>query len=86
MAWPIIKNVFGRKELSVSHKNPLSFSSQIGNMERSAIRMLGFVITQTSALTSIETIQNLYYTLVRSKLEFAFVIWYGEYQILPEEF
>lgn len=67
------------KDLGILFDSKLTFSEHISTICLSASRLLGFVIRSARNFNNINTITTLYYALVRSKLEYASVVWYPFY-------
>lgn len=66
-------------DLGVLFNNQLSFAEHIASICRSASKSLGFVIRSCRGFKNINTLKTLYFTLVRSKLEYCSIIWYPLY-------
>ena len=64
-------------DLGVSIRSNLTFDAHINRIVNEASRNLGFIIRQGKAFTNIETFKTLYYAYVRSKLEYASIIWHS---------
>lgn len=69
------------RDLGVCFDPALSFRMHINDVVRSAYRSLGFVIRNSRDFTDIATIRLLYCTFVRSKLEYACIIWSPLYKV-----
>lgn len=70
------------RDLGVTFDIKLSFSEHIMNITKSASKCLGFVIRQSREFTNISTMSVLYYAFVRSKLEYASLVWFPHYLYL----
>nr|CAH7750893.1 unnamed protein product [Callosobruchus chinensis] len=70
----LIRN-YSVKDLGVTYSSKFSFSLHIEKISSSALKMLGFVIRNPYDFNDIDVIKLLYNTLVRSKLDYASVIW-----------
>ena len=53
----------------------MNFDEHIKHVTSSAFRILGFIIRNTHSFTNIDTLKLLFNSLVRSKLEYAILIW-----------
>ncbi|RZC34523.1 hypothetical protein BDFB_003799 [Asbolus verrucosus] len=63
------------KDLGVSFDDKLNFNQHILNICNSAIRTLGFIVRNSRDFYDIRTIKVLFFTLIRSKLEYVSSIW-----------
>lgn len=72
-------------DLGVTFNSRFSFDSHISNMVSSAYRILGFVIRSGHDFENILALKSLYNSLVRSKLEYASVVWSPHYNIYINE-
>lgn len=70
-----LKKVSVKKDLGVTFQPNLNFDIHISNISNDASKMLGFIQRQCRYFRNIDTILLLYKTLVRSKCEYASVIW-----------
>ena len=70
------------KDLGVIMDSTLSFIPHINYVTNKATRMLGFVVRNTREFQSIECILLLYYSFVRSVLEYCSIIWNPYYNII----
>ena len=70
-----VTRVTAVKDLGVIFDQKLSFNPHIEHVSSQAIKMLGFVIRSTKDFHNIKTLKTLYYAYVRSKLEYACVVW-----------
>jgi hypothetical protein len=61
-------------DLGVIMDNTLSFTSHIMSITNTAMKMLGFVCRNTKEFTNISCIKQLFYGLVRSRLEYCCVV------------
>jgi hypothetical protein len=71
----ILHRVNEFRDLGLVLDPALSFNQHVTLMVNKAYRNLGFIIRQSRNFKSIATLKLLYFTLVRSILEFASVIW-----------
>lgn len=62
------------KDLGITFDNTLSFNLHIESVVASASKALGFIVRNSKNFTSILCIKSLYYAFVRSKLEYASLI------------
>lgn len=69
------------KDLGVIFDDQLSFRRHIDVVVGVSMRMLGFVIRNTEAFSDVEAIKTLYFALVRSRLEYASIIWNPLYEV-----
>lgn len=70
-----LKRVTSSKDLGVIFQSNLSFCNHVSYICENAYVTLGMVIRNSGIFRNIFTIKNLYTALVRSKLEYASVIW-----------
>lgn len=79
-------SVLGRtssmRDLGVTFDSRLSFTEHANAVTLSALRMLGFIIRTTRNFNSIQAILALYFSYVRSKLEYASIVWSPVYKFL----
>lgn len=68
------------KDLGVTFDSRLSFSGHISTIVSSASKVLGYCIRNWGSFTDINTLRLIYVSFVRSKLEYASVIWSPIYQ------
>jgi len=69
---PLIDN---HKDLGIWFNSKLVFNNHIQNIAKEAYKMLGFVFRLSHEFKNEETLMLLYTSLVRSKLEYASVVW-----------
>lgn len=69
------------KDLGIYFDSKLSFSNHINHIADTAFKTLGFIIRNASNFSNISALKALYFSLVRSRLEYASIIWYPYYQI-----
>lgn len=72
------------KDLGVIFDEKFSFSDHIIEISESAYKTLGFLCRSSSFFKNISTFKLLYFSLVRSRLEFGFLIWYPFHYYLIE--
>jgi hypothetical protein len=63
------------KDLRVFTDSKLRFHNHVDYIVSQCIKLLGLVRTLTFSFSSLECLYVLYFTLVRSKLEYASVVW-----------
>ena len=63
------------KDLGVLYDSKLTFDSHIDTIVNDACRNLGFIIRIGREFKQIKTLQTLFYSYVRSKLEYANLVW-----------
>lgn len=69
------------KDLGVTFDQKLSFTFHFETVSKKAMQMLGFVIRNTREFKNKIAIKTLYYAYVRSKLEYACVVWFPCYNV-----
>lgn len=72
------------KDLGVIFDEKFYFSHHIVESCKSAYRTLGFVCRSSNFIHNLNTFKLLYFSLVRSKLEFGFSIWYPHQYYLSQ--
>lgn len=68
------------KDLGVLFDCKLSFSSHINQMTKAASKLLGFFVRNWSCFSHVDSLKILYFSYIRSKLEYAALIWFPIYQ------
>lgn len=68
-------------DLGVMFDSKLSFVSHINNVIGEALRNYGFIVRCTRDFNDIEVLKTLYNSYVRSRLEYASVVWAPEYNV-----
>ena len=68
------------KDLGVTFDEALSFNFHLLNISLSASKSLGFIIRNCRAFESQTALKVLFYSFVRSKLEYAVIVWHPIYQ------
>lgn len=63
------------KDLGIMFDEKLSFNVHVDRTVSSALKSLGFIIRNTHNFRNIQCLKILYFSLVRSKLEYGAVIW-----------
>lgn len=71
----IIERVYEMRDLGVIMDPKLSFSSHLEHIKQKSLLMLSFVKRTCRRKFNLETAKLLYYSLVRSNVEFASIIW-----------
>lgn len=71
----MIQKVTTIKDLGVSLDSKLSFETHIDNIVNKAFKMLGFMLRITQDFRNLKCIMILYFTLVRSMVEYNSVVW-----------
>ena len=69
------------RDLGVVFDGKMSFAAHIDATVNGAMRALGFIIRNSKHFDDLETVKLLYFAFVRSKLEYASVIWSPGYSI-----
>lgn len=77
---PIEFNYSNVKDLG-TFDNKFTFSDHILNINNSSLKMLGFLIRNCKSFKNMDCLKTLYFTLVRSKLEYGALIWNPNYNI-----
>ena len=67
-------------DLGVTFDDGLAFDAHIHKLAAMANRSLGFVVRNTRGFSSEHALKSLYFSFVRSKLEYASLIWRPYYQ------
>lgn len=67
------------KDLGVIFDKNLSFTNHVNTIISEALKMFGFIVRNCTDLKSETPVKLLYYSLVRSKLEYAAIVWYPHY-------
>lgn len=71
----VIEKVTSTKDLGVTFDSQLSFNDHTSNVIQSSLKMLGFIVRNTRSFNNIEALKSLYFSLVRSRLEYCTVVW-----------
>ena len=69
------------KDLGVTFDPKLTFSKHIDDCTSVAFKSLGFILRNSKDFTELATLRMLFVTFVRSKLEYACVVWCPNYNI-----
>lgn len=73
------------KDLGVTFESNLCFKTHINNIVQSAYKVLGFIIRNTQLFDDSSTLRILFFSLVRSKLEYCSVVWSPFYAYLVRQ-
>lgn len=68
-----------KKDLGVEFDEKAKFNHHISNVTRKCYKMIGFIFRATRAFMHPESILKLYYTYVRSRLEYSCPVWNPQY-------
>lgn len=74
-------------DLGICFDDSLTFSLHLDKVVASSLRVLGFVVRNSSAFTDLQTIKTLFFSFVRSKLEYGAIVWnpyYASHKIALE--
>lgn len=77
----IIQRPLTFRDLGVTFDNKLSFINHIDTIVSEAFKNLGFIVRTSREFTNTDTLKILYQSFVRSKLEYASLIWCPSYDI-----
>ena len=72
------------KDLGVIFDNKLSFTLHVNEITKIAYKNLGFVIRNSQGFTDLQVIMLLFNAFVKSKLEYAAIIWQPGYNVHTE--
>lgn len=75
-----MERVLEHKDLGVVFDSKFKFSSHVAYISSRANKVLGFVIRSSKDFKSITALKVLYYSYVRSILEYASVVWNPKFQ------
>lgn len=75
----VVQKVTTIKDLGVTLDVKLSFEAHIDNIVNKAFKMLGFILRSTKDFKDLKCVMILYFTLVRSVVEYNSVVWYPFY-------
>lgn len=76
----ILNREYSTKDLGILFDNKLHFSEHISNLGATCSKTLGFIIRNCKSFNNELALKTLYYSLVRSKLEYGSLIWYPLYE------
>lgn len=71
----LINRVTPIKELGIFFSPTLSFEFHLNNIIGRALKVVGYIKLNTTNLSSITSLRGLYYSLVRSILDYVMMIW-----------
>lgn len=71
----ILSRLSNVRDLGVVFDEKLSFISHIEQVVACASRMLGFILRNSKHFSNVSTIKLLYYSYVRSRLEYCSIVW-----------
>lgn len=63
------------KDLGITFDSKLSFNEHISVIVNASYKTLGFIIRNVKSFNNLDAIKSLYFSLVRSKLEYGSIIW-----------
>lgn len=69
------------KDLGVTFDKKLSFSNHIENIVTNTYKTLGFIIRNSNDFANNNAIKLLYFSFIRSRLEYACLIWNPHYSV-----
>lgn len=75
----VIERCTSVKDLGIYFDNQYTFTLHMSNIVTEAVKILGFIIRNSTPFTSVDTIKLLYNSFVKSKLEYGSIIWYPIY-------
>uniref|UniRef100_A0A8D8ZWV8 Reverse transcriptase n=1 Tax=Cacopsylla melanoneura TaxID=428564 RepID=A0A8D8ZWV8_9HEMI len=81
-----VNRVYQVKDLGVMFNCDLKFNSHYNAVVNKAFRTLGFLYRNSREFQSADTLKSLYFTLVRSSLEYSSVTWSPMYNIHIDAF
>lgn len=76
----VLERVNSIRDLGVTMEPNLRFNTHYNNIKSKAFRMLGFLYRQTQDFNNPHVLKLLYYSYVRSHLEYCSVVWSPQYQ------
>ncbi|XP_044575216.1 uncharacterized protein LOC123259022, partial [Cotesia glomerata] len=76
-----IKRVICHMDLGVTFYNKLTFQPHINKVVTGSWKMLGFVTRPSRNLHTTKAMKSIYYSLVRSRLEYASIVWSPIYDV-----
>lgn len=71
----VIERSMTMKDLGITFDSKLSFGCHIEQIRTDALRMWGYILRNSKGFVNIQTYKILYYTYVRSKLEYGASVW-----------
>ncbi|CAD6209991.1 GSCOCG00010858001-RA-CDS [Cotesia congregata] len=76
-----VKRVIYHTDLGVTFDNKLTFQPHINKVLKGSWKMLGFVTRSSRNLHTIKAMKSIYYSLLRSRLEYASIVWSPIYDV-----
>ncbi|KAI5707382.1 hypothetical protein M8J77_004742 [Diaphorina citri] len=77
----VLERVDQIKDLGVTMEKNLKFNTHYKNVASKAYKMLGFLYRHTQDFKNTNVLKTLYYSYVRSHLEYCSVVWSPQYQV-----
>lgn len=77
----LVTRVNLHSDLGITFDTKLNFQSHVGRVVTSSWKMLGFVTRSSRNLYTIKAIKAIYFSLIRSRLEYASVVWSPIHQV-----
>ena len=68
------------KDLGVKFDSSLTFNYHVNELASSCFKILGFIFRTCKSFKNINTFKSLFYSLIRSKLEYCCIVWSPFYQ------
>ena len=69
------------KDLGILFDSKLDFVEHVNVITNSALRLLGFIIRNCKQFSNTQALKTLYFSLVRSKIEYGAIIWNPIYNV-----
>ncbi|CAG5090732.1 Protein of unknown function [Cotesia congregata] len=79
--WSAGIDVIYHTDLGVTFDNKLTFQPHINKVLKGSWKMLGFVTRSSRNLHTIKAMKSIYYSLLRSRLEYASIVWSPIYDV-----
>lgn len=76
----ILKRVDQVRDLGVALDSEMKFTIHVNNTINKCLRMLAFLFRNTKEFNSVQAMKVLYYSLVRSHVDYCGFVWYPYYQ------
>lgn len=80
-----LMRVYSVHDLSVTFSQNLSYNDHIAQMISSASKSLSFLITKSKNFTNTQTLSLLFNALLRSRVEYADIIWNPYYNVYSQQ-
>lgn len=77
----VLDRVNSVKDLGITFDRKLNFIEQVNGMIANAYRSYGFIYRNCKDFTNVKCLLLLYFSFVRSKLEYGAIVWYPIYNI-----